>query len=511
MTQPKIKTNIEARVQDIGDIMTGFIDFQNKDSYFAVTKTRNLEGTDYRLTLGIGAEGTTSLELYDMTNDPGNYLSRINLFRDKIVFIDNNKAFYTLLHTGNINEQLDGRYVNITGDTMTGNLVLSDMYYIDCKMINTQPEAHTDHAISLGHYDKNYVDFYEYGGTWNFYQSRSGANTLLASITSSGITAKAFLGNATTASELQYFLTENPSDNVAGYRLLYQGSPGTWNNARIVLSVSSRHNGNGIICIAFGCNSATVSAENIYGQIIYYGNNNNATHSTGIVYYKDMFQLYYNSTTNTISLFSKYTDYSTIKLNILNSYTTGSNDKLGTLILSNFSNGTYVSSIDTATYGNLICQTQKGWAEGDTITGAVWNDYAEYREADTIEPGYVLIEKGDDTLIKSTERLQAFAGVSSDTWGFSQGETEKAKTPIAVAGRVLVYPAEDRETYQPGDCVCAAPNGKVSKMTRQEIIEWPDRIVGKVSCVPNYEEWGGGENADREPVKVNGRIWIQVK
>ena len=103
MSQPQIKTDIEARVQDIGDIMTGFIDFQNKDSYFAVTKTRDLEGTDYRLTLGVGEEGTASLELYDMTNDPSNYLSRINLFRDRIVFIDNNRASHTLLHTGNIN------------------------------------------------------------------------------------------------------------------------------------------------------------------------------------------------------------------------------------------------------------------------------------------------------------------------------------------------------------------------------------------------------------------------
>lgn len=151
------------------------------------------------------------------------------------------------------------------------------------------------------------------------------------------------------------------------------------------------------------------------------------------------------------------------------------------------------------------------WEEGDSITSAVWNDYAEHRESNIIEPGYVLMEKGDDTLIPTEERLSHFYGISSDTWGFSQGETETAKTPIAVAGRVLAYTYEDRDTYSPGDCVCAAPGGTVSKMTRQEIIEWPDRIVGKVSYVPDYEIWGGGENADREPVKVDGRIWIQVK
>lgn len=151
------------------------------------------------------------------------------------------------------------------------------------------------------------------------------------------------------------------------------------------------------------------------------------------------------------------------------------------------------------------------WCQGDSVTGAVWNDYAECREADIQEAGYVMIEKGDDTLTKSTERMQPFAGVSSDTWGFSQGETERAKTHIAVAGRALVYPYRPRDEYKPGDCVCAAPNGTVDIMTPNEVALHPDRIVGTVSCVPNYETWGGGELADRDPVQVNGRIWIKVR
>ncbi len=151
------------------------------------------------------------------------------------------------------------------------------------------------------------------------------------------------------------------------------------------------------------------------------------------------------------------------------------------------------------------------WCQGDAVTSAVWNDYAECRKADTQEPGYVMFEVGDDSLAKTTRRLQPFAGIISDTWGFSQGETEDAKTNIAVAGRVLAYPYQDRNNYKPGDCVCAAPNGTVDIMSREEVIRYPDRIVGTVSCVPDYEEWGGGENADRKPVKVNGRIWIKVK
>ena len=150
------------------------------------------------------------------------------------------------------------------------------------------------------------------------------------------------------------------------------------------------------------------------------------------------------------------------------------------------------------------------WQAGNSITGAVWNDYAEYRNA-PLEYGRVMIEKGDDSLIKSTERLQPFAGVVSDTWGFCQGKTDEAQAPIAVSGRVLVYPFQNKENYKSGDCVCTAPNGTVDIMTRSEIINYPDRIVGTVSCVPDYKIWGAGPDADRDPVEVDGRIWIKVR
>lgn len=156
---------------------------------------------------------------------------------------------------------------------------------------------------------------------------------------------------------------------------------------------------------------------------------------------------------------------------------------------------------------------KKLWTSGESITNAVWNDYAECRIADTQEPGRVLMEVGDDTLTPTNKRMSHFAGVSSDTWGFLQGETDVAKTPLAVAGRTLVYPYRNRNEYKPGDCVCAAPNGTVDLMTREEIIKYPDRIVGIVSCVPEYEEWGGSDAniEDRPPIKVNGRIWIKVR
>ena len=42
-------------------------------------------------------------------------------------------------------------------------------------------------------------------------------------------------------------------------------------------------------------------------------------------------------------------------------------------------------------------------------------------------------------------------------------------------------------------------------MSREEIVNYPDRIIGTVSEIPTYETWGTNN------VKVNGRIWITVK
>lgn len=142
---------------------------------------------------------------------------------------------------------------------------------------------------------------------------------------------------------------------------------------------------------------------------------------------------------------------------------------------------------------------------GSQVYNAVWNDYAEFRQAETIEPGRVIIEDASGEMKLSTERLQPGGNIVSDTFGHAMGETDDCKTPIAVAGRVLAYTNEDRNSYPLGAAVCTGPNGTVSLMTREEIREYPERIVGTVSEIPNYETWGTGN------VQVNGRIWIKVK
>jgi len=83
------------------------------------------------------------------------------------------------------------------------------------------------------------------------------------------------------------------------------------------------------------------------------------------------------------------------------------------------------------------------------------------------------------------------------------GPQEEGYNAIAVAGRVLVKYYGDKFDYLPGMPVCAGPEGLIYPMTREEIKEFPESIVGYISEIPTYDEWNN--------VKVNNRIWIKVR
>lgn len=208
--------------------------------------------------------------------------------------------------------------------------------------------------------------------------------------------------------------------------------------------------------------------------------------------------IYSNFETKTTS---QHQPFYTVRLSDA-TFTLGSETQNRQFGLFMFKNSNTTNSPDARFYmeptGVVRCSTQ--------LYGAVWNDYAEYRESNTIEAGKCVVEVGDDTLKLSSERMQPGANITSDTFGFAIGETDKCKTPIAVSGRVLAYGYEDREEFRKniGRPVCSGPNGTVSIMTDEEYKEKGYRAIGTISAVPDYEEWGTGN------VKVNGRIWIKV-
>lgn len=161
------------------------------------------------------------------------------------------------------------------------------------------------------------------------------------------------------------------------------------------------------------------------------------------------------------------------------------------------SNGAYYLSI-SAGQGNATLYA-------GSVYGAVWNDYAEYRIANTKEPGRVIKETPTGEMTLTTQRLEKGCEIISDTYGFAIGEDDKAKTPTAATGRVLAYTDKPRETFELGMPVCSGPNGTVSQMTEEEARMYPWCIIGTVSEIPTYEEWGSGN------VKVNERIWIRIR
>lgn len=149
-----------------------------------------------------------------------------------------------------------------------------------------------------------------------------------------------------------------------------------------------------------------------------------------------------------------------------------------------------------------------GQLSATSVYGAVWNDYAEFRICnEDFKPGQVVLENGDDTLSITNQRLQRGCSIISDTFGFAIGETDEAKCPIAVSGRVLAYPFEPIEEFRNhiGYPVCSGPNGTVSIMTEEEEEKYPSRIIGTISAIPDYKTWGSGN------VEVKNRVWIKVK
>lgn len=188
---------------------------------------------------------------------------------------------------------------------------------------------------------------------------------------------------------------------------------------------------------------------------------------------------------------------------------------LNNLVFSSWYGVSFTTSCTGQTYTGtnaFSINCRNGYAYAARMYGAVWNDYAEYRTGKETRPGYCVTETPYG-MVRTTKRLQAGCRVTSDTYGFAIGKTDEAETPIAVSGRVLVYPYRAREDYPLGAAVCSAPNGTVDIMTRDEIMMYPERIVGTVSEIPTYDIWytGGDTHSGTEPVQVDGRIWIYVK
>lgn len=68
--------------------------------------------------------------------------------------------------------------VNKSGDTMTGRLTAPEVaatdYFVTPVMVGEGNKNVYYHRVDFGYAGHNHVDFYEYGGIWNFYQNQGG-------------------------------------------------------------------------------------------------------------------------------------------------------------------------------------------------------------------------------------------------------------------------------------------------------------------------------------------------
>ena len=219
-----------------------------------------------------------------------------------------------------------------------------------------------------------------------------------------------------------------------------------------------------------------------------------------------------NADATTLNSAKTYSDNAdTTTLNSAKTYSDNNFLKLsgGTVTgVTTFSNTTASSSTTTGAVKISGGLGVAGDIYANKVYGAVWNDYAEYREGpDFILPGEIVCEKGDDTLVLCNEDCAAGCYIVSDTFGFAIGQTKKANLPVAVSGRVLAYTAEDRIIYKDaiGRPVCGTKGGRIRLMTNEEAMQFPWKILGTVSSVPEYKTWGEKE------VEVNGRVWIKAR
>jgi hypothetical protein len=149
----------------------------------------------------------------------------------------------------------------------------------------------------------------------------------------------------------------------------------------------------------------------------------------------------------------------------------------------------------------------EGYLYATRLYGAVYNDYAEEREAASepaTVPGTVVEEIGGGILDVCAHDRSRVAYIVSDTYGTLIGAADgrSHKAPVALAGRVLARVYGGRDGYRIGDALCAKQGGVLRMMSEQEIRLYPLAPMAVVTDVPLEDEWNG--------VKIDGRVWVKV-
>lgn len=151
---------------------------------------------------------------------------------------------------------------------------------------------------------------------------------------------KSWLGASDSANKLNPTVTLTNEDNsTSGYRLIATISLNAWNNYRAVFITKSRHQGAGYLTITIGNNTNSITYDNAYSEITYWG----PTGSGGVIA-SDAYQVRVSPDGKKAYVFWKYWDYSPTDIYVISSNFT-------------ISSGIWMTSIEEATYGKVKAYT----------------------------------------------------------------------------------------------------------------------------------------------------------
>lgn len=151
---------------------------------------------------------------------------------------------------------------------------------------------------------------------------------------------KNWLGASDSANKLNPTVTlNNENGDTSGYRLIATIPLNAWNNYRAAFIAKSRHQGAGYLTITVGNNSNSITYDNTYSEITYWG-----PVGSGGVIASDSYQVRVSSDGKKAYVFWKYWDYSPTAIYVISSDFT-------------ISSGTWMTSIAEDTYGKVRAYT----------------------------------------------------------------------------------------------------------------------------------------------------------
>jgi len=149
----------------------------------------------------------------------------------------------------------------------------------------------------------------------------------------------------------------------------------------------------------------------------------------------------------------------------------------------------------------------------EKIWNGVWNDVADFQalHEEEVRPffGKCYYDTFDGAKVCNSRCQKSVIGIASDTFGFGVGlSKEKHSIPLAVAGWTLAYVKTDNgEIYECGDVLTNDEDGDLVLMTKEEKMEYPERIIATYKKPEDKELWG----PKGKEIQVNGRHWVKVK